>query len=254
MKLIIRADDLGFSEAVNYGIYKSVTDGMVRNVGLMPNMEFAKHGIDLLKDSDIAIGQHTNICIGKPVSDPALIPSLVNENQEFYSSKEIRQRKQDEIIFDEAVIEIEAQLQRFYELCGKQPDYFEGHAIYSKVFFKALEYVADKYHLLYCNPMDPIWCEKYSIYGADMYHMDEHGLYDPVQYLFENEANLHDDFPTVLIFHPGYLDQFVLDHSSYTLIRPMECEFLCSEKLKIWIQEHSISLHDFREFGGNRHD
>ena len=29
MKLIMRADDLGFSEAVNLGIYKAVKDGVI---------------------------------------------------------------------------------------------------------------------------------------------------------------------------------------------------------------------------------
>jgi predicted glycoside hydrolase/deacetylase ChbG (UPF0249 family) len=48
VKLIIRADDIGYSEAVNYGIYKSVKDGLVASAGLMPNMPYAKHGLDLL--------------------------------------------------------------------------------------------------------------------------------------------------------------------------------------------------------------
>ena len=77
MKLIMRADDLGFSEGVNYGIYKSVVDGVITSVGMMPNMASAKHGYELVKDLDIALGQHSNICVGKPLSAPKLIPSLV---------------------------------------------------------------------------------------------------------------------------------------------------------------------------------
>ncbi|MBR3265159.1 MAG: ChbG/HpnK family deacetylase, partial [Erysipelotrichaceae bacterium] len=30
-KILIRADDLGYSEGVNYGILKSVKDGLVRS-------------------------------------------------------------------------------------------------------------------------------------------------------------------------------------------------------------------------------
>ena len=37
IRLIVRADDLGYSEAVNYGIEKSIKDGIVHSVGLMPN-------------------------------------------------------------------------------------------------------------------------------------------------------------------------------------------------------------------------
>lgn len=43
-KLIIRADDLGYSEAVNRGIEKTVREGVVRSVGLMPNMPTAASG------------------------------------------------------------------------------------------------------------------------------------------------------------------------------------------------------------------
>ena len=47
MKLIMRADDLGFSEAVNLGIYKAVKEGVITSVGMMTNMEHANHGMNL---------------------------------------------------------------------------------------------------------------------------------------------------------------------------------------------------------------
>lgn len=43
--LIIRADDVGYSEAVNYGIEKTVKQGLIGSVGLMPNMPAAAHGL-----------------------------------------------------------------------------------------------------------------------------------------------------------------------------------------------------------------
>ena len=113
MKLIMRADDLGFSEAVNLGIYKAVKDGVITSVGIMTNMEQAYAGYELLKDFDIALGQHTNICAGRPLTDPKLIPSLVQENGEFCSSREIRNRQVDTIVVEEAEREIEAQYLRF---------------------------------------------------------------------------------------------------------------------------------------------
>lgn len=152
MKLIIRADDLGYSEAVNFGILKAVNGGVVTSVGMMPNMDSVQQGYELIKNYDIALGQHTNICVGKPLSDPKLIPSLVQENGEFCSSREIRARKEDTINVEECEIEIEAQLQRFIEITGKNPDYFEGHAVFSDNFFKALENVAKRYGLFFCNP------------------------------------------------------------------------------------------------------
>ena len=80
IRLIVRADDLGYSEAVNYGIEKSIKDGIVHSVGLMPNMPAAAHGLRLLEGTGVCIGQHTNLCLGKPCADPSLIPGLLDEN------------------------------------------------------------------------------------------------------------------------------------------------------------------------------
>lgn len=249
MKLIMRADDLGFSEGVNYGIEKTIKDGVITSVGMMPNMESAKHGFDLVKDLNIALGQHTNICVGKPLSHPELIPSLVQDNGDFCSSKEIRSRKEDTIIVEEAEIEIEAQLQKFMEITGRKPDYFEGHAVFSKNFFIALKNVADRHGLFFENPsIDKEWEKENGIYGLGFFQPNEEGLYDPQVYMQEHLDDIKTNPCSVAIFHPGYLDQYILTHSSFTKIRAMECEFLCSDWLKNWIDENQIELVDFRNY------
>ena len=48
-KIIVRADDLGYSCAVNYGIYEATHRGIVNNVSLMVNLPFSEHGWELLK-------------------------------------------------------------------------------------------------------------------------------------------------------------------------------------------------------------
>lgn len=249
MKLIIRADDLGFSEAVNYGILKAVEDGVVTSVGMMPNMESANHGFSLVRNSDIALGQHSNICVGKPVTNPKLIPTLVDDYGNFCSSKEIRQREKDMINIQECEVELQAQLDRFIEITGKKPDYFEGHAVFSKNFFIALENVAKRNGLFFDNPgIDKNWEKEYGIYGLGFANLDEQGLYDPKKYMLSHLEEMEKRECSIAIFHPGYLDQYILEHSTFTLIRPMECEFLCSSWLKKWITENKIKLVDFRNY------
>ena len=43
-QLLIRADDIGYSYAVNLGIARAVNEGLVRSAGLMPNMPEAQRG------------------------------------------------------------------------------------------------------------------------------------------------------------------------------------------------------------------
>lgn len=249
MKLIIRADDLGFSEGVNCGIHKAIDGGMVTCVGLMTNMESAKHGYHLIKDYPVCIGLHTNVCAGSPISDPSKIPSLVQQNGEFCRSREIHQRKEDLIVIEEAEIEIEAQLQRFREITGRNPDYLEFHAISSQNFMQAIQNVANRHGLFYENPIfDKEWEKQYGIKGFDFAKMDEKGLYNPYDYMNEHLKDLENNDCCIAVFHPGYLDQYILTHSSFTNIRAMECEFLCSDWLKQWIKEHQIQLVDFRNY------
>ncbi len=203
MKMIFRGDDLGISEGVNYGLLKSIQDGALSCVGIMPNMESARHGYQLIKDIDICLGQHTNICLGKPISNPALIPSLVNDNGEFYSSHDINHRQEDIIDILECELEIEAQLKRFIEITGKKPEYFEGHAVFSKNYLQALENVAKRHHLFYDNPMDPNWQKQHHIYSLDFFSFDEKGLYDPYTYFESQLANIQKNECSIVVFHPG---------------------------------------------------
>lgn len=247
LKLIVRADDLGFSEGVNCGIAKAVKDGVVTAVGMMSNMKSANHGYQLIKHENIALGLHCNICAGRPLSDPAMIPSLVQTNGDFCFSKDIRNRESDTIVIEEAEREIEAQLEKFVEITGRYPDYFEGHAVFSKNFFIAIENVARRHHLFFENPIiDKNWEIENDIFGFPFAQLDEHGLYDPRQYMEDHLSLIQNSPCAIVVFHPGYLDQYILDHSSFTMIRAMECEFLCSDWLKQWIVDHRIELVDFR--------
>ena len=118
--LLIRADDLGYCESVNYGIARAVKSGIVRSVGVMPNMEWAEHGVRLLDGTDVIFTVHANICQGKPITDPKLIPSLV-DGDEFKDKTLYREAKEDFVVLDEVVMEVEAQYLRLVELTGKKP-------------------------------------------------------------------------------------------------------------------------------------
>ena len=72
MKIMVRADDLGYCRGINYGIYDTVKKGIIKNIGFMVNMPESVSGYELVKDLDICLGQHINVCVGKPISDPSL--------------------------------------------------------------------------------------------------------------------------------------------------------------------------------------
>ena len=246
IQLILRADDVGYSEAVNYGIAKTVREGLIGSVGLMPNMPSAAHGLALLEGTDVCIGQHTNICIGRPCADPAKIPSLLDENGFLKSSRTYREAwKKGECftVLEEMVLEIEAQYQRFVQLTGRQPQYFEGHAVLSKHLMQGLEIVAQRHGLKY-NNMYP--GDETGTFGGrpvaacPMRSMEPD--YDPVQSLKDAVLHARTDMPNVFVCHPGYLDAYLLRSSSLTVNRTKEVEMLCDPAMRSWLEAHDVQL------------
>jgi len=241
-KILLRADDLGYSEGVNYGIEKSVKDGLIRSVGIMPNMEAAAHGVSLLRGIEVCYGQHTNICNGRPLTDPKKISSLVDENGFFKTSKVYRSTKEDFVILDEVILEIEAQYERFKELTGREPQYFEGHAVVSANFYKGLEVVAKKHALKYC-PMSfggsPVRVGNTTLY---MWLESMKPNYDPMKSIKKTICNAHEGACDLYVCHPGYIDAYILKNSSLTVARPMEVEAVCSMDLKDWIMQRDVQL------------
>lgn len=240
-RLILRADDLGFSEGINYGIEKTVRDGLIRSVGLMPNMPASGHGVKLLEGLPVCLGQHTNICAGRPITDPARIPSITTETGEFKSSKEYRAAKEDFVVLDEVILEIEAQYERFVELTGQQPRYFEGHAVASANFFKGLEIVAQRHGLKYlAMRMDgPVH------FGHSKLYMHMESMqpgYDPMESIRSMTFHEGDDEADVFVCHPGYLDACIMRVSSLTIPRTLEVEMACSDELRHFIQENDIQM------------
>ena len=238
-RLILRADDLGFSEGVNCGIERSVRDGLIRNVGIMTNMPAAPHGVELLSGLPVCFGQHTNICAGRPLTDPKLIPSITNANGEFKSSKVYRSAKEDFVVLDEVILEIEAQYRRFKELTGQEPSYFEGHAVASANFFKGLAIVAGRHGLRYLG----LSLDGPVSFGHSRLYMHMESMqpdYDPMESMRKMKFHEGEDEADIFICHPGYLDAYIMKASSLLMPRVLEVEMLTGQELKDYISAQNI--------------
>lgn len=245
-KLLIRADDLGYSEAINYGIEKSVRDGLIRSVGLMPNMPAAAHGLRLMEGTSVCIGQHTNICLGKPCADPEKIPSLLDPYGNLRSSREYRdayQKGEQFTVLEEMVLEVEAQYLRFMELTGRKPAYFEAHAVISDHLVKALEIVAEKYQLRFSNMFPGQKAGDFD--GTEIHQCEMESMkpdYDPAETLRYAVETLDEERPNIFVCHPGYLDDYVLSSSTLTVNRTKEIVMLCDPAVRDYLIRQGVEL------------
>lgn len=260
-KLIVVADDFGFSEAYNLGVMKAYKEGIVTVLSLMSNMEAAEHGIILVKKEmpEACIVQHTNFVQGRPCSNSEKIKSLVDENGYFYRSNKWRSEMAEDqkcvgdviVTKEDCKTETLSQMERFKELTGSYPIHFEGHSVFSKVVVEAFNEVAAEKQI-HCMTMPEV--ETQTMYAAHELLMDMREGMDLLNRGARPEDFLEDKFGlltsnydiNILHFHPGYLDAYLLDNTSLTLPRCRDLETLCDPRVKSWMVEHKIELVDFK--------
>lgn len=87
-KLIVTADDLGFSPFVNGAIIESAKSGVLTAASLMVNMPFAEQAVEFIAEqtSKLGLGLHLCLTSGKPVLHPSQVPLLVNKEGFFCRS------------------------------------------------------------------------------------------------------------------------------------------------------------------------
>lgn len=239
-RLLIRADDLGYSDGVNCGIARSVNCGIIRTVGVMVNMPEVANGLHMLRADGLCLGQHTNISAGRPLSDPEDIPSLMGENGCFKPTRAYHTPGKDVINLDEAILEIEAQYDRFCDLIGKKPGYLEGHAVFHPVFLKGLEIVAARHAATFSG--FPIEGNRMRVGHTDVIMaMDSlQEDYIPVESLQRNLLQAQDGDCVIFVCHPGYLDAYILDNSSLKAPRPREVAMLTDPQVRNWLDDQHI--------------
>ena len=259
-KLIVVADDFGFSEASSLGAIKAFKEGVVTTLSLMPNMDAAKFAVDLArKEAPMAcLVQHTNFVQGRPCSKPEDIPSMVDGNGMFYRSNMWKSESPDDkkcvgtVIVSKEDCEKEtlAQLERFKDLVGTYPIHFEGHSVVTKAINSAFAEVSRKMKI-HSSALPEVETERLNIAHEMLFD-----LKNPFALMerLKVENFLNDDFGllsnpyeiNVLHFHPGYLDAYLLDSTSLTLPRCRDIEVLCDPRVRTWLSEHDIELVDFR--------
>ena len=241
-KLLVRADDLGYCESVNYGLARAVKSGIIRCVGVMPNMEWAEHGVRLLDGTDVIFTVHANICQGKPLTDPSLIPSLVDEAGNFKDKSLYREAKEDFVVLEEVLLEVEAQYLRLVELTGKKPYMVEAHAVPSANFNKALGMVAKKYgveSLQFIPGRGPKVGNTIFKFSMDSGNAD----YVPFESLKKAmDQDFAEDEAMLMVLHPGYVDEYVLNTSYITTQRAREVAMACDPAVPQWCEENGVKL------------
>ncbi|MDR2437882.1 MAG: ChbG/HpnK family deacetylase [Planctomycetaceae bacterium] len=157
-KLIINADDLGFSPAVNAAIVNGAAAGNITAASLMVNMPFAEEAAQQVQSycSDLSLALHFTLTSGKPVSQPSKIPLLINSQGMFrwgfLGLIQVLLSKKRDPFLQQIQTEFSSQIRRMDELAAKYRLHFDHldshqHVHVISGIFELLQNEAEKRNL-----------------------------------------------------------------------------------------------------------
>jgi predicted glycoside hydrolase/deacetylase ChbG (UPF0249 family) len=225
MKLIMNADDLGYTLGNTYGIIDAYRNGIVRSTTAMCNENYIEKAAELVKDCpDLGVGVHLVLSSGRPLTENK---TLADENGFFYKNKEVRVREFDS---DELYREWKAQIERFIELFGRMPTHIDSHH-HVHTFTDQLTGIAKQLGKEYGLELRN--------YGSYKFISGFYGETATEECLFRIlEEHQNEDIE--IMCHPGYCDRDLYTRSSYSLDRVREAELLCRDSVKQYLKDHHI--------------
>ena len=133
MKLFVVADDFGISKARSDGIVEVAQQGKLSAASLMLNGLASQYAVDIAKSVRLPLGLHFNCSEGPPVStafnEPNALTTTIKQHQAFPGKNqcwEILETANEQLI-DSIEIEFRAQFNKFVELTGYLPHFYNGH-------------------------------------------------------------------------------------------------------------------------------
>ncbi len=259
MKVIMRADDVGYTDVCNLGCWKTIDEGVVTSCDVMLDTPGFEDAARFLKDRPwISIGWHTHFW-GRPVLSSAEVPTLVNKEGRFKWGE--HRKNCNDIDYDEALKECRAEIERCRDLMGRIPD--TGGMMSHDLLGKAIRTVCDENHIAYgflqgttYGGRTMVALEQYRDLNiqewVDLEHKHSKSLdvvdfpyYDPTGTIMD--MPIDDSIIWMRSQHPGYLDDYVLSDNSCTIPRVKDVEALCSDEVKDWIRANKIELINHRD-------
>ena len=227
----------------------------------MSNMAAVPHAVKLWQSEcpEVPLVQHTNFVQYRPVSAPEKVPTLVNEEGMFYRSYLWKSENPNDAkckgevypSYEDLYTETMAQLDRHKELVGHYPRHFEGHSAMTRPMEQAFRDIGKKLGIHNMGdtlaeelPMKPA-CELFSLGNSNAMEILNRGS-RPEDWLEDRFGILSSPYEyNILHFHPGYLDQYLLDNTSLTLPRCRDLATLCDPQVRRWLDEHEVELTNF---------
>jgi len=263
MKLLVKSDDYGFTKGITLGILDAIENGIITCTGLFVNMPVSKWAADeIAKLPQACLGIDLNIASGPCVADKKLLPNLVDQDTGLFIRSTVKydnplfktDKQADLWPYEECLIELRAQINKFKELTGKDPEYLNGHSVSSCAthFTRAIHdlsvelgipYSKDVFAKYGFKPTNGSWNHK-------PFLVEEQLATSSLEFMKKHVKDFDGAEYALIGGHGGFVDAEIFKWSTYTIIRAKDHEMYTSEFMKNWIKENNVQLISFRDLKG----
>lgn len=244
-KIIINADDFGFTKAVSLGIVTGAKYGCITSTSLIVNLDDSAYAASLIDSNvNLGVGLHINVTKGKPVSSLNLVKTLVESNGEFHSSSWYLD-KNNRVDENELILEFDNQFKRFTELMNRLPDHIDIHHIYDFYgnYPKLCQHIVNSYDIPCRMDNYPSYYKYPKVKKLDNFETKE--------YTFESYLNTIknavDEEYIELTMHPGFVDKKLMNMSSLNLDRMNDLDVIMNKDFIKEIEKMNLSLCKFSD-------
>lgn len=247
MKLIVNADDFGYTPGVTRGIVRAHREGIVTATTLMANAPDTEGAARAARaDRSLDVGLHLVFSFGAALTAPEKIRSLVDASGAFPRVSDLMRGGQPKA--EEALIEARAQYERVRTLLGREPTHLDTHhwvhdlpALENAVLALAKETGAA------ARTHDGRQRARFRDAGVrtpdhfvrEYQHTGRIGL----EHLLTLLEVLAEDAGTIeLMCHPGEPDEALRSSSTYVLERGVELDALTDPSVRAEVERLGIEL------------
>lgn len=252
-RLIVNADDYGFTNGVSRGIRDAHLKGIVTSTTAMMNMPDIGKALQTCKYMcpDLGVGVHLVLTRGVPVLPVEEVPSLVNDEGLMYRADVCHDTV---LLYDSAEVEAEwrAQIEKFCALYGQAPDHLDSHHHisyeHSQLFSIMLKFAREyQCAIRAVPPCSPLFGNIVDVPAPDRTIIDFFEKDDQAVSV-EALCNIIETLPdgvSELMCHPAYVVETLINTSSYGDARAHELSVLTDECVRKSLHINSIKLVSF---------
>ncbi len=245
MELIIRADDMGYTETANDGAMEAIQNGYVTTASVMLDMEGTEDALRKLRACAWVSLDWAVKFWGKPLLGAECVPGLVDESGYFCTDLLHRESINEE----EAEKELDAEVRNCILIYGKAP--FSALPTGNPVVDKVLKKICSRYEIWfdYCGKDGAVISCGDEIRAGLVF--ENYDAYDPMA-MIRDAAACMEGIPMVTL-QPAYMDEVILaqtlegPRSSISIHRLKDVQVLCSQELDQWLRESAVRLLSLRD-------